>query len=83
MSRDFVEWFKRTGLGFVMEQQVPSDVMPSLMDYLANTNKIGVYVFHSHIKVGDEMRFGGMRLGYYVRSKNPFKWNFRSTAGNE
>lgn len=83
MGRDFVEWFKRTGLGFVTEQQVPSDVMPSLMDYLKNTNKVGVYVYHSHSKVNGEPQFDGMRLGYYVRSKNPFKWNFRSTAGNE
>lgn len=80
MERDFVKWFKSTGLGFVTE--VPKEVEPSLMHYLENTNKIGVYVFHSHTKVGDKMQFGGMRLGYYVRSKNPFKWNFRSTAGN-
>ena len=82
MGRDFVEWFKNTGLGFAMEQQIPDDVKPSLMDYLAHTNKVGVYVYHSHTKMNDEFQFNGMRLGYYVRGKNPFKWNFRSTAGN-
>ena len=82
MGRDFVEWFKNTGLGFAMEQQVPDDVKPSLMDYLENTNKVGVYVYHSHSKVNDDFRFDGMRLGYYVRGKNPFKWNFYPTAGN-
>ena len=80
MERDFIKWFKNTGLGFVMK--IPKEVEPSLMYYLENTNKIGVYVFHSYIKVGDKMQFDSMQLGYYVRSKNPFKWNFRSTAGN-
>lgn len=80
MEKDFIKWFKNTGLGFVTK--VPEDVMPSLMNYLENTNKIGVYVFHLHTKIDNKLQFNGMRLGYYVRSKNPFKWNFRSTAGN-
>ena len=84
MARDFIKWFKNTDLGFVMEHQIPADVKPSLMEYLAkNDGRIGVYVYHLHTKVGDgPIKFEGMRLGYYVRSKNPFKWNFRRTAGN-
>ena len=84
MERDFIKWFKNLGMGFVMEYEIPADVKPSLMEYLdKNDGRIGVYVYHSHTKVGDEpLKFEGMRLGYYVRSKNPFKWNFYRTAGN-
>lgn len=85
MSKDFVEWFKNMGLGWVSEEQIPEVVKPSLMNHLAtNSGKVGVYVYHQHSTGDNEPRkFEGMRLGYYVRSKNPFKWNFRSTAGNE
>lgn len=82
MGRDFVQWFKNTGFGFVMEDQIPNDVKPSLMEYLDHTNKVGVYVYHLHTKVNDKGQLEGIGLGYYVRGKNPFKWNFRSTAGN-
>lgn len=82
MGRDFVKWFKNTGLGFAMEDQIPIDVKPSLMEYLDHTNKIGVYVYHVYTEVNDKLQLNGMRIGYYVRGKNPFKWNFHSTAGN-
>lgn len=86
MGRDFIKWFKGTGQGWVMESQVPEDVKPSLMKHLEdNDGKVGVYVYHLHSRDGDTapIVFEGMRLGYYVRGKNPFKWNFRATAGNE
>ena len=83
MVRDFVVWFKNSGRGFVMEHEIPSDVKPSLMDYLTTTNRVGIYVYHSHKKIDGKYQFDGMKCGYYVRSKNPFKWNFRATAGNQ
>lgn len=75
---DFIKWFKNTGLGWVMESQIPQEVRASFLEYLENTKKIGVYIFHSHHLENGEIKFKGMSIGYYVRGKNPFKWNFKS-----
>ena len=76
---DFINWFETVGCGFVAEEQVPDNVRVSLNYYLAHTNKIGVYVR----KLFDEKgNFSHLSLGYYVRSRNPFKWRFRKTYGN-
>lgn len=76
---DFIEWFKSAGVGFVRADQVPEDVKASLDNYLAHTSKIGVYASKLFNEDGS---LSHLELGYYVRSKNPFKWQFRKTAGN-
>ena len=76
---DFINWFETVGCGFVAEEQVPDNVRASLNYYLAHTNRIGVYVR----KLLDEKgNYSHLSLGYYDRSRNPFKWRFRKTYGN-
>lgn len=76
---DFIEWFKNRNLGFIRDSEVYDELRPSLNYYLAHTNKIGVYVSKLYDKNGE---LSHLELGYYVRSKNPFKWQFRKTNGN-
>jgi hypothetical protein len=76
---DFVEWFKARDLGFVREDDLYEELRTSLNYYLAHTNKIGVYVSKLYDENGD---LSHLEFGYYVRSKNPFKWQFRKTYGN-
>lgn len=82
MEKDFIKWFKSQKCGFVVEKQIPEHIKPSLYDYLEHSNRVGVYVYHSHIMKNNSLVFDGMTIGYYVRGKNPFKWNFWRTAGN-
>jgi hypothetical protein len=76
---DFIKWFNSVGCGFVGEEQVPDNVRASLNHYLAHTNKIGIYVRKFFDEKGN---FSCLSLGYYVRSRNPFKWQFHKTYGN-
>lgn len=76
---DFIKWFKHTKLGFIPDSQVPDHVRPSLNEYLIKTNKVGIYV--SKLFLEDESLYR-IEMGYYVRSRNPFKWQFRRTYGN-
>ena len=36
---DFIKWFKNTGLGWVMESEIPQEVRASFLEYLENTKK--------------------------------------------
>lgn len=76
---DFIEWFNARDFGFVRDSDIYDELRPSLNYYLAHTNKIGVYVSKLYDEKGDLSR---LEFGYYVRSKNPFKWQFRKTYGN-
>lgn len=76
---DFINWFKMIECGFVREEQIPDNVYESLNYYLAHTNKIGIYIGKIFDEKGNLER---LSLGYYVRSRNPFKWQFRKTYGN-
>jgi hypothetical protein len=76
---DFIKWFKSKNIGFVRDSQIHEELRPSLNYYLAHTNKIGVFVSKLYDENGDLSR---LEFGYYVRSRNPFKWQFHSTHGN-
>ena len=76
---DFIEWFKSKKIGFVRDSQVYEELRPSLNHYLAHTNKIGVYVSKLYNENGD---LSHLEFCYYVRSRNPFKWQFHRTHGN-
>ena len=80
MEKDFIKWFKKTHRGWVADCEIPLELRESLNNYLKNTNKIGVYIYHRH--QGTSLKFMGMGIGYYVRTKNIFKWNSKATAGN-
>jgi hypothetical protein len=77
-------WFQSTNRGFIREEEIPADMMANIKHELAiNSGFIGVYIYHSHVLQKDKLVFEGMKLGYYVRSKNPFKWQHKRTSGNE
>ena len=81
-TTSFIQYYKKSGFGWLRMEQLPVEVQKDLMKRLARCDKrIGVYVYHSH--EGSPLHFVGMEVGYYVRSKNPFSWKFRATAGNK
>jgi hypothetical protein len=47
-----------------------------------NTGRIGVYVYHSHEMVNGKLEFKGVKVGCYLRSRNPFSWRFHRVHGN-
>jgi hypothetical protein len=53
-----------------------------LNELTCNTGRVGVYVYHSHKMVNGKLEFTGVRVGYYLRSHNPFSWRFHRTHGN-
>ena len=80
------KWYKRNGQGFYFIEQLQAtrpDVLQAFERELAkNTGRVGCYVYHSHKRTENGIKFEGMKIGYYVRSKNPFSWKFHSTGGN-
>lgn len=83
-STSFIQYYKKSGFGWLRMEDLPVAVQKDLMRRLARCDKrIGVFVYHSHEgNPQNGIRFVGMKVGYYVRSKNPFSWKFRATAGN-
>lgn len=83
--KELKKWCKRTGLGFYMREQLSSrpEVLEAFEKELANNSgRVGCYVYHTHTLENDKLIFSEMKIGYYIRSKNPFKWQFRKTYGN-
>ena len=82
-QRILKKWYKSTHRGFLQEEEIPDNIMASIRHELSiNSGFIGVYVYHVHILEKEHLTFKGMELGYYVRSKNPFKWQYNRTYGN-
>lgn len=72
----FIEYYKTHSHGWYRMEELPEDVRADLWERLKNYDKqIGCMVYHSHL--GIPIEFKGMKVGYYVRSKNPFSWRFR------
>lgn len=84
--KELKKWYKEKGLGFYFVEQLRTtrpDVLEAFERELAqNTGRVGCYVYHSHTLKNDELVFEGMKIGYYVRSKNPFSWKSKRTYGN-
>ena len=80
------KWCKNRGLGFYAVEKLKynhPDVLEAFETELKkNTGRVGCYVYHSHSIVNDEVVFDGMRIGYYIRSKNPFSWTSKRVYGN-
>lgn len=79
MMKDFVKWFKSKKVGFVYEEDVHECLLPSLEHYLKNTEKVGIYFCKTYDENGNVLK---VSKGYYVRSKNPFKWQYKKTHGH-
>lgn len=72
----FIEYYKNNLHRWYTMEELPEDVKADLWERLKNYDKqIGCIVYHSHL--GIPIEFRGMKVGYYVRSKNPFSWRFR------
>ena len=84
--KELKKWYKKNGLGFYFVEQLKTtrpDVLEAFEKELgANTGRVGCYVCHYHTKINDEVVFSGMKIGYYVRSKNPFSWKSKRVYGN-
>jgi hypothetical protein len=83
--KELKKWCKQRGLEcyFVEELQTAPEVLNAFEKELKeNSGKVGCFVYHSHIKTDEGIKFDGMKVGYYIRSKNPFSWKFRKTYGN-
>ena len=74
----FIEYYKARSIGWYRIEELPEDVKQDLWERLENGDKqIGYLIYHSH--GGNPCTFQGMKIGYYVRSKNPFSWKFRKS----
>lgn len=84
--KELKRWYKNTNQGFHFVEQLRAtntDVLEAFERELEhNTGRIGCYVYHSHVLENDKLVFKGMKIGYYVRSKNPFSWKSKRTYGN-
>lgn len=84
--KELKRWYKNTDRGFHFVEQLRitrPDVLEAFERELANnTGRVGCYVYHCHTIENGEMVFKGMKIGYYVRSKNPFSWKSKRTHGN-
>lgn len=84
--KELKRWCKNSGLGFYFVEQLRAtrpDVLEAFEKELANnTGRVGCYVYHSHTLENDTLVFKGMKIGYYVRSKNPFSWKSKRVYGN-
>lgn len=84
--KELKKWYKNTGRGFFTIgelQNTHPDVLKAFERELEHsTGRVGCYVYHSHILENGKLVFKGMKVGYYVRSKNPFSWKFKKTYGN-
>lgn len=84
--KELKKWYKQKKLGFYFIEQLQAtrpDVLQAFERELAqNTGRVGCYVYHSHKQTENGIEFEKMKIGYYVRSKNPFSWKFRRTSGN-
>lgn len=84
--KELKKWYKKKGLGFYSVEQLRTsrpDVLEAFEKELKeNTGRVGCFVYHSHIQTNYEVKFNGMKVGYYIRSKNPFSWRFKRTYGN-
>ena len=80
------KWYKQRDCGFYFVEQLREtrpDILEAFERELAhNTGRVGCYVYHCHTKTENGIEFKGMKIGYYVRSKNPFSWKFHRTYGN-
>lgn len=82
--KELVKIFKPKYRGWVfMEELTPDELKIVWEELRCNTGRVGVYVYHSHQIVDGTMKLMDMKMGLYLRSRNPFSWRFRSTAGNE
>lgn len=84
--KELKKWYKKNKQGFYFVEQLKSvrpDVLEAFEKELEeNSGRVGCYVYHSYTLINDEFIFDGMKIGYYVRSKNPFSWKSKKTHGN-
>lgn len=84
--KELKRWYENAGMGFHFVEQLRTtrpDVLEAFERELGcNTGRVGCYVYHSHMVENGELVFKGMKIGYYVRSKNPFSWKSKKVFGN-
>lgn len=85
--KELKKWTKEHELGFYTVEKLKNypEVLSAFEKELKeNTGRVGCYVYHSHTRENENtpLKFDGMRIGYYIRSRNPFNWQFRRTYGN-
>lgn len=84
--KELKKWYKERKTRFYSVDQLKGshpEVLEAFERELSkNSGKVGCFVYHSHIKENDRVVFEGMKVGYYVRSKNPFSRRFKKTYGN-
>lgn len=84
--KELKRWYKHAKRGFHPVEQLRTtrpDVLEAFERELANsTGRVGCYVYHSHALENGKLVLKGMRIGYYVRSKNPFSWKSKKVYGN-
>ena len=82
--KELAKIFNVKNVGFRrLESFSEEDKQIVLNELKHNTGRVGVYVYHNHEMVNDNLEFKGMGVGYYLRSRNPFSWRFHRTHGNE
>lgn len=84
--KELKKWYKKNKQGFYSVEylkNVRPDVLKAFENELKeNSGRVGCYVWHCYAFVDNKFTFTGMKIGYYVRSKNPFSWKFKRTHGN-
>lgn len=84
--KELKRWYKNAKRGFHPVEELRTtrpDVLEAFERELEHsTGRVGCYIYHSHTLENGKFVFKGMKVGYYVRSKNPFSWKFKKTDGN-
>lgn len=81
----FKEFYKGNLRGWYREDELPTDVRENLFQLLEKEDRhIGIIVYHSHVLDDGNLRFEGMKVGYYWRTLKPvltlepWRWFWRA-----
>ena len=68
----FKEYCKTHKLGWYRPEDLPEDVHEDLLKLLEVEDKrIGIMLYHSHTREGNNLHFNGIKIGYYWRTFQP------------
>ena len=67
-----------TGIyGWIRDCEIMEEDKPTIYQGIRD-KKVGIYVYHNdELDENNHIVFKGFKIGYYYRSKNPFKWSYK------
>jgi hypothetical protein len=66
--------------GWIKDSDIAEEDKPIVYQGIKD-KKVGIFIYHSHeYREPGKLVFKGFKIGYYYRSKNPFKWKHKQVA---